>query len=85
MAGHSGLYVASADIRRVLLESDDDDDDGSGYINGIEGNDCDVDFAQDENWNYTDGVVEEVKNDVVAHVLTSYRGQKFPFSGQCGA
>ena len=78
MAGHSGLYVASADIRRVLLESDDD---GSGHINVIEGNDSDVDFAQEENWNYTDGVVEEVKNDDVAHVLTSYRGQKFPFSG----
>ena len=26
-----------------------------------------------------------VKKDDVAHVLTSYRGQKFPFSGQCGA
>ena len=24
-----------------------------------------------------DGVVEEVKNDNVAHVLTSYRGQNF--------
>jgi len=82
LAGHSGLYVASADIRRVLLESDDDDD---GCINFIEGNDNDVDFAQEENCNYTDGVVEEVKNDDVAHVLTSYRGQKFPFSGQCGA
>jgi len=78
LADHSGLYVASADIRRVLLESDDD---GSGHINVIEGNDSDVDFAQEENWNYTDGVVEEVKNDDVAHVLTSYRGQKFPFSG----
>jgi hypothetical protein len=41
------LYVASADIRRVLWESDDDDD--SGYINFIEGNDSDVDFAQEEN------------------------------------
>jgi hypothetical protein len=83
LAGHSGLYVASADIRRVLLESDDDDD--SGYINFIEGNDSsDVDFAQEENRNYTDGVVEEVKEDDVAHVLTSYRGQKFPFSGHVG-
>lgn len=81
MAGHSGLYVASADIRRVLLESDDDD----GCINFIEGNDNDVDFAQEETCNYTDGVVEEVKNDDVAHVLTSYRRQKFPFSGQCEA
>jgi hypothetical protein len=81
----------------VLLESDDDgscgdgdgsggdgDGDGSRYINFVEGNDSDVDFAQEEYWNYTDGVVEEVKNDDVAHVLTSYRGQKFPFSGQCG-
>jgi len=67
----------------VLLESGGDDD--SGYINFIEGNDSDVDYAQEENWNYTDGVVEEVKTDDVAHVLTSYRGEKFPFSGQCGA
>ena len=67
MADHSGLYVASAECaRRVLLESDDDD--YSGFINFIEGNDSDVDFAQEENWNYTDGVVEEVKNDDVAHV-----------------
>lgn len=50
----------------MLLESDDDD--YSGFINFIEGNDSDVDFAQEENWNYTDGVVEEVKNDDVAHV-----------------
>jgi hypothetical protein len=78
------LYVASADIRRVLLESDDDDD--SEYINFIGGNDSsDVDIVQEENRNYTDGVVEEVKKDDLAHVLTSYRGQKFPFSGQCGA
>lgn len=67
MAGHSGLYVASADIRRVLLESDGGDD-YSGFINFTEGNDSDVDFASEENWNYTDGVVEEVKNDDVAHV-----------------
>jgi hypothetical protein len=39
LAGHSGLYVASADIKRVLLENDGDydDDDDSGYINFIEG------------------------------------------------
>lgn len=67
MAGHSGLYVASADIRRELLESDDDDG-YSGFINFIEGNDSDVNFAQEENWSYADGVVEEVKNDDVAHV-----------------
>jgi len=47
--------------------------------------DSDVDFAQEENWNYIDGVLEEVKNDDIARVLTLYRGQKFPFSGQCGA
>jgi len=49
LAGHSGLYVASADIRRVLLESDNDDDDYSWFINFIEGNDSDVDFAEEEN------------------------------------
>lgn len=65
MAGHSGLYVTSADIRRVLLGSDDN---ASSYINFIAGSDSDVDFAQEENWNYTDRVVEEVKNDDVTHV-----------------
>jgi hypothetical protein len=36
-----------------------------------------VDFAQEENWNYIDEVVEELKSGDVAHVLTSYRGQSF--------
>ena len=65
MAGHSGLYVTNADIRRELLGNGDN---VSGYMNFSAGNDSDVDFAQEENWNYTDGVVEEVKNDDVTHV-----------------
>jgi hypothetical protein len=65
VAGHSGLYVTNADIRRELLGNGDN---VSGYMNFSAGNDSDVDFAQEENWNYTDGVVEEVKNDDVTHV-----------------
>jgi hypothetical protein len=64
MADHSGLHVTSADISRMLLERDDDD---SGHTNFIESSDSDVDFAQEENWNETDGMVEEVKIGDIAH------------------
>jgi hypothetical protein len=46
----------------MLLESDED----SGSINFSESSDSDVDYAQEENWNETHKVVEEV-NDIVAH------------------
>jgi hypothetical protein len=48
----------------MLLESDDD----SVSINFSESSDSDVNYAQEENWNETHEVVEEVKNDeIMAH------------------
>ena len=90
MAGPSASHVTSADISRILLESDDD----SGSINFSDSSDSDIDNAQDENWNKTDEVVQEDVGDIVAQdsdtqwiwrpIQTSYRGQKIPFTGQCG-
>jgi hypothetical protein len=43
MSGPSALCVMSADISRMLLESDDD----SGSINFSKSSDSDVDYTQD--------------------------------------
>ena len=47
MGGPSGLYVRSAYIGTILLESDGD----TGPVNLSESIGCDVDYAQEENWN----------------------------------
>jgi hypothetical protein len=51
----------SADISRILLESDDD----SGSINFSESSNSDLDIAQEENWNETG--VQDVDDNDVAH------------------
>jgi hypothetical protein len=70
----------------MLLESDAD----SGSINFSDSSDSVVEYAQEENWNETDKVVQDV-DDVTAHdsdaqwiweaIKTAYRGQKIPFTG----
>ena len=62
MAGPSALHVTSVDISRILLESDDD----SGSINFSESSDCNVDYAQEENWNEANELVQDV-DDIIAH------------------
>lgn len=56
MTGPLGLPVTSADISRMLLESDND----STAINFSKSIGCDVNYAWEEKWNETDEVVEEV-------------------------
>jgi hypothetical protein len=90
VAASSALCVSSAEISRILLETCD----GSGCINFSERNDSDVDYAQEENWNEADDVLQDVDDNIVAHdsdtqwiqraVQTSYRGQKIRFTEQCG-
>lgn len=91
MAGPSASCVTSADISRMLLESDDD----SGSKNFSESSDSNLDYAREENWNEADEMVlENVDDSIVAHdsdtqwmwcaIQTSYRGQKISFARHCG-
>ena len=58
MAGPSASHVTSADIRRMLLQNNA----ASGSINFSESGSSNVGYAQEENWNETD----EVSDDIVA-------------------
>jgi hypothetical protein len=63
VAGPSALHVMGADVSRMVLEGGDD----SGCKHFSESTDSHVDYAQQENRNEIDQVLQEnVDHDVVA-------------------